>query len=171
MDLHPSLEAIAGWVGKWEGNGRGDYPTIEAFEYREKIGFQAPPGKPFLVYRQHTEDLGGAPLHSEAGYLRLTAEGPELVIAQPTGLIEMHTGRLDGTTLEFHSKAVVATPTAKPVSEVVRRITVQNDTLSYTLDMAFRHVPLTRHLEANLTRVTTSSGRRRFTVDGNPADS
>ena len=162
MDLNPALEPIAFLAGKWHGRGHGDYPTIEAFEYREKVGFRPAPFKPFLMYRQHTEDLDGAPLHSETGYLRMTPEGPELVIAQPTGLTEVHVGRLTGHTLEFHSTAVLATPTAKPVSEVARRITVEGDTLSYTLDMAYRDVPLTLHLEAVLTRMATraSAGDR-----------
>jgi hypothetical protein len=159
MDLHPSLEAVARLVGKWEGTGYGDYPTIEPFEYREKIGFQAASGKPFLVYRQHTEDLEGAPLHSETGYLRMPAAGPELVIAQPTGLAEVHQGELVGQTLEFRSTGMLATPTAKPVSEVVRRITVDGDTLSYTLDMAYLEVPLTLHLEATLMRVARAQAR------------
>lgn len=153
MDLHPALEPISFLTGKWQGRGRGDYPTIEPFEYREKIGFRAPPAKPFLVYRQHTEDLDGLALHSETGYLRMTPAGPELVIAQPTGLAEIHTGRLEGRTLEFHSKVVATTPTAKPVSQVARRISVEGNTLSYTLDMAYLDVPLTAHLEATLTRV------------------
>ena len=111
------------------------------------------PDKPFLAYRQHTEGLDGEPLHSEVGYLRMTPDGPELVIAQTTGLTEIHTGELLGQTLEFRSKAVAATPTAKPVSEVARRITVEGDVLSYTLDMAYLEVPLTLHLEAELRRV------------------
>ena len=162
VDLHPALAPVAPLIGKWHGRGRGDYPTIEPFEYFEKVGFQAPPGKPFLVYRQHTEDLDGAPLHSETGYLRMTPQGPELVIVQPTGLAEVHTGRLQGQTLEFYSKAVLATPTAKPVSEVARRLSVDDETLSYTLDMAYQDVPLTRHLEAVLTRKRTpaSAGDR-----------
>ena len=153
MDLHPALAQVSFLAGKWQGGGRGEYPTIDPFEYREKIGFRAAPGKPFLVYRQHTEDLDGAPLHSEPGYLRMTPSGPELVIAQPTGLTEVHAGHLTGQTLEFHSTAVHASPTAKPVSEVARRIAVDGDTLSYTLDMAYREVPLTLHLEATLVRM------------------
>ncbi len=66
----------------------------------------------------------------------------------------MHVGRLDGGSLEFRSTGMLVTATAKPVSEVVRRITVDGNTLSYTLDMAYRDVPITLHLEATLTRVT-----------------
>lgn len=153
MDLHPALEPVAFLAGKWEGAGHGQYPTIESFSYREKIGYRAPPGKPFFTYRQHTEAMDGSPLHSETGYLRMTPAGPELVIAQPTGLAEIHTGTLDAGTIEFHSTQVAATPTAKPVSDVVRTITVEGDTLTYTLDMAYRDVPLTLHLEATLSRM------------------
>jgi hypothetical protein len=153
MDVHPDLEPIRFLVGSWQGTGRGEYPTIEPFTYHEEIAFVPGPGKPFLVYTQRTQDEDGAPMHSEAGFVRMTADGPELVIAQPTGLVEVHDGELIDTTLEFRTTAMGATATAKPVGEVVRRIVVAGDTLSYALDMAYTGVPLTRHLTATLQRV------------------
>ncbi|MBT8166069.1 MAG: FABP family protein [Acidimicrobiia bacterium] len=153
MDLHPLLEPIRFLVGSWHGTGRGEYPTIESFGYREDVSFLAGPGKPFLFYTQRTRSEADAPLHSEAGYVRMTPDGPELVVAQPTGLVEVHGGELTGTTLVFESTTVGATETAKAVERVVRRITGAGETLSYTLDMAYAGVPLTVHLAATLYRV------------------
>jgi hypothetical protein len=167
MDVHPDLEPIRFLVGSWHGEGRGEYPTIEPFAYHEEIAFVPGPGKPFLAYTQRTRGEDQAPMHSEAGFVRMSAGGPELVIAQPTGLVEVHdgeltdtgtytpspTGRSPATTVEFRSTAMGATATAKAVREVVRRIVVAGDTLSYTLDMAYTGVPLTRHLTATLQRV------------------
>lgn len=152
MQLHPDLEPIRFLVGSWRGEGHGQYPTIDPFTYTEEVSYVPGPGKPFLLYTQRTRGEDGAPLHSEMGYVRMTPAGPELVIAQPTGLTEIHRGSLEGTSLEFHSIAVHASPTAKAVSEVVRRLSVFDDALSYTLDMAYADVGLTLHLEAMLPR-------------------
>jgi hypothetical protein len=154
VDLHPDLEPVRFLVGSWRGAGRGEYPTIEPFRYTEEVSYVSGPAKPFLAYTQRTRGEDGSPLHSEVGYLRMTPAGPELVIAQPTGLIEVHRGVLTGTGLEFRSLTVEASPTAKAVGTVVRRLSAtEDDALSYTLDMAYADVPLTLHLEARLERV------------------
>lgn len=150
--MHSELEPIEFLIGTWSGEGRGGYPTIEPFAYSETVTFTSGPGKPFLAYVQRTKSSDGEPLHSEAGYVRMTASGPEWIIAQPTGLTEVHTGTLEGTTLSFESQTVSASPTAKAVAAVARKLTVTGEALSYTLDMAYRHVPLSLHLEATLYR-------------------
>ncbi len=152
MDLHPNLEPIRFLLGTWSGAGAGRYPTITPFEYTEDATYVAGGGKPFVFYTQRTLGSDGLALHAEAGYLRMTAEGPELIIAQPTGLTEIHRGKLTGTGLEFRSDMVHASRTAKAVGAVERRLLVEDDTLSYTLDMAYSGHPLSLHLEATLHR-------------------
>jgi hypothetical protein len=153
VDIHPALESIGPLLGVWAGDGRGQYPTIDSFAYTEEISFLPGPGKPFAAYTQRTWAADGSPLHAEVGYLRVTPDGLELIIAQPTGLVEIHQGEKAGRTLVFRSLSVHASPTAKAVGEVVRRLTVDGDSLSYTLDMAYAEVSLTLHLEATLHRV------------------
>lgn len=150
--VHPDLEPVRFLIGTWEGSGRGSYPTIDPFGYVEVVSFAPGPGKPFLSYVQRTKSEDGEPLHSEAGYLRMTGRGPEWIIAQPTGLTEVHSGTVRGQTLVFGADSVSASPTAKAVGAVARRLTVDGDALSYTLDMAYLDVPLTLHLEATLYR-------------------
>ncbi len=156
MQLHPGLEPIRFLMGSWRGMGNGRYPTIDPFSYTEEVSYRPGPGKPFLLYTQATRSGDGTPLHSEMGYLRMTPAGPELVLAQPTGLAEVHHGVLEGTSLAFHSVTVQASPTAKAVSEVVRHLVVEDDSLSYRLDMAYADVGLSLHLEATLYRVSES---------------
>ena len=152
---HPSLASLAFLVGTWRGRGNGRYPTIEPFEYVEEAVFTPGPGKPFIAYRQRTRRAGAdEPLHSESGYIRPGGtDGTELVIAQPTGIVEVHTGEIDGDQVHFRSTEVRTSSTAVDVSRVERYIRVVGDTMRYRLWMAAVGQPLQVHLEAELTRV------------------
>ncbi len=92
---HPDLARLTFLFGTWKGQGSGRYPTINPFEYLEEASFNPGPDKPFVTYRQRTRRVGnGEPLHSETGYIRTTdPDRIELVIAQPIGIVEIHTGR------------------------------------------------------------------------------
>ncbi len=155
-ELHPELAELAGLLGTWRGRGRGDYPTIEPFEYLEEVTF-AHVGKPFLAYVQKTRRLvdgePGEPLHAEAGYLRPAGPGAaELVIAQPTGIVEVHTGPIDGGVIDLRAQTVGLTPTAKRVHAVRRRLSLDGHTLTYDLWMGHADTPETHHLTATLER-------------------
>ena len=75
-----------------------------------------------------------------------------MVIAQPTGVTEIHVGPLLGTRLDLQSASVSLSPTAKSITAVGRAIEVVDDVLQYQLDMAAVGQPLQFHLEASLTR-------------------
>lgn len=153
MDLHPQLTPLSFLVGRWAGEGRGDYPTIDAFQYREEIEF-GHVGKPFLTYHQRTWSPAGDPLHTEFGYLRpVGTEEAELVIAQPTGITEIHGGTVDDGELRLRALQVGRSPTAKDVVAVTRDLRVIGDELSYRLQMAAVGQELQFHLEATLRRV------------------
>lgn len=151
-ELHPDAAPLAFLLGTWRGHGRGDYPTIESFAYEEEVTFSHA-GKPFLAYHQKTWAPSGEPLHTEHGYLRPVGQDrAELVIAQPTGVTEIHEGTVAGQRLELRSIDVGLSPTAKSVTAVARALEVADDTLSYRLEMAAVGRPLQYHLEASLAR-------------------
>lgn len=156
--LHPSVVPLAALLGTWRGEGHGEYPTIEPFDYHETVVF-AHVGKPFLSYQQRTADSAtGLPLHSESGYLRAVGgERLEMTIAQPSGILEVLEGTWsdDGGALvvRLESTAVPRTATAKRVDAVRRTLRVEPDLLSYTLHMAAVGEPLTLHLTAALGRL------------------
>lgn len=157
---HPApdaaVPAIALFAGTWAGSGSGHFPTIEDFEYTERIEFGLTP-KPFLTYTSRTRGLpDGQPLHMESGYLRPTPHGElELLITQPTGFVEIHRGTVDDDgTLELTPHTLAASPDAKPVHEVRRVLRVTGDTLTYDMWMAHGQTPLTHHLTATLHRET-----------------
>jgi len=155
-------EAFGFLVGTWVGEGKGEYPTIESFSYREEITFSPVPTKGFLAYQQKTwKSDTDQPLHSESGYLRPADGGVELVLAQPTGLVELHNGAISGDEtshrIDFVSTLVTGTPTAVDVTAVERSIEVTGDSLTYRMRMRAVGQPLTHHLAATLTRQTDVS--------------
>jgi hypothetical protein len=157
--LHPAAEALAFLLGTWTGAGRGRYPTIEPFEYGEEVRVWHV-GKPFLAYTQRTWAIDdGRPLHAEAGYWRATVTGGvELVLAHPTGIVEVEEGTVEAERggrariLALATSTVGRTATAKAVDRLERTIRVDADTLTYRLRMAAVGQPLQDHLEAELHR-------------------
>jgi THAP4-like, heme-binding beta-barrel domain len=153
-EFHPALAPLEFLLGTWRGGGAGHYPTIEPFEYVEDISF-VHVGKPWLLYTQRTRHaVEDRPLHAETGYWRPIGDADvEVVMSYPTGHVEIAAGAVDGTSVAVTTSSILATPTAKRVDRVERRIVVTGDELIYTLAMAAVGEPLTPHLEATLHRV------------------
>lgn len=149
------LGPLAAFAGTWRGSGAGHYATIDSFVYDEEIEL-SPSGKPFLFYRQKTfAPGGGRRMHTEAGYLRLAGtDHVELVIAQPTGILELQRSPADARVLEFTQHTLGISPDAKQVLGVRRRFELTDpNTLTYDLWMAYADVPMSHHLRATLNRV------------------
>lgn len=159
MAVHPDIATLEFLLGTWKGEGVGIYPTIDDFSYREEISFMAPPGKPFLHYSQKTwradgHPESGTPLHTECGYVRpVEGGGAEFVIAQPSGIVEVHSGTVQGSTVSFTSDLVAQTRTAKEVKSVDRTIMVEGDELRYEMWMGAVGQPHQLHLKASLKRM------------------
>ncbi|AQP43450.1 FABP family protein [Tessaracoccus flavus] len=157
--MHVNLLPAAALAGTYVGLGRGEYPTIEGFEYREELTF-ADVGKPFLQYVQRTWSADGErPMHTESGYLRIGEGGHiEMTIAQPMGQTESCEGTLtveDGVlTLTLNAK-VTNTTTAKVVHATKRTYHLVGDQLATTFDMEAVGEEMGRHLTSTLKRVAT----------------
>jgi hypothetical protein len=152
--LHADVAHLAFLLGTWRGRGRGEYPTIEAFDYEEEVRFEHV-GDDYLFYTQRSwspED--GAPIHFERGFLRPGGERRvELTVAHVIGLTEVAEGRADGAGFEVATTVIGRTATGMDVNGLERRYRVDGEVLSYEVDMATGATPLRRHLTAELRRV------------------
>lgn len=156
-ELPPPARFLAPLVGRWTGEGAGQWPAEPRFRYREEVSF-LPTGKAFLAYQQRTWALDDArPLHGEVGYLRAAGAGDvELLVVQPTGFAEIHVGTFAGGELVVRLAELTRAPTALPVTAVERRASVAGDLLDYRLRIAMNGEPLADHLRGRLVRDSAS---------------
>jgi THAP4-like, heme-binding beta-barrel domain len=156
-NLHPDCVPVAWLLGTWRGNGRGDYPTIEPFEYGQELIFTHD-GRPFFHYmaRAWIVDENGEKLREgaiETGFLRCRPESKvELVLSHPTGFAEIWYGEASGGKIEISTDAVARTESAKEVASGHRLYGNVEGDLLYAYDMAAMGQPLQPHLWARLKR-------------------
>jgi THAP4-like, heme-binding beta-barrel domain len=156
-NLHPDVVPIAFLLGHWQGNGHGDYPTIDKFEFGQEIAFTHD-GRPFLHYFSRTwliDDDGNEvrPLALETGFFRPKPEGVlEVVMVHPTGFAEIYYGSVDGAKIEMATDAVARTATAKEYSGGHRLYGLVEGDLLWTFDMAAVGQQLQPHIWARLRR-------------------
>jgi hypothetical protein len=180
-DLHPALLGLLPYVGVWRGRGRGGYSTIDDFTYAQEVRFSHD-GRPFLAYESRSwlldaDDQPVRPAAREVGWWRPVgwtgppaggaersprSSGPndvtqsddvEILLAHPTGFLELYVGKIDGLKVEVVTDAVVRTVTAKEVRAGHRLYGIVEGALMYAYDMAAVGEPLQPHLAARLERV------------------
>ncbi len=150
--MHPLVEPLAWMLGTWVGEGRGVYPSIDDFTYRETIELTHA-GKPVIVYSSCTRSPGGRALHSESGFWRPQDDGTiEVVLAHSFGLTEVMHGTVEGTTVRLRSIDFLGTPSAKRVDGEERVLEFEQDVLRYEMSLDFGGHGMQNHLAATLRR-------------------
>ena len=156
-NLHPLCGPVVWLLGTWQGNGHGDYPTIDAYEFGQELVFQQD-GRPFFHYfsRSWVLDAEGNKVREaaqETGFLRCLPEGKlELVLSHNTGFTEIWYGVADGGKMELHTAGVGYSETAKEVTAGHRLYGNVEGDLLYAYDMEAMGQELQPHLWARLQR-------------------
>jgi THAP4-like, heme-binding beta-barrel domain len=156
-NLHPDCGPVAWLLGTWRGNGHGDYPTIEPFQFGQELIFTHD-GRPFFHYmsRAWVIDENGEKVRDaaiETGFLRCRPEGKvEFLLTHNTGFVEIYYGTAEGGKLDLTTDAVVRTETAKEYTGGKRLYGNVESDLLYAFDMASMGQPLQPHIWARLVR-------------------
>ena len=156
--VHPDLAPLAFLLGRWEGAGVVGYPTIESANFGQEITFSHN-GKPFLSYVSRTWRLDeeghiGAPLATESGFWRPQPDNKlEVMMAHPTGIVEIYLGQVSGTRIDLATDVVARTESAKEYTAGRRLYGLIGEDLGWAYDMAAVGQPLQSHMSAQLKRV------------------
>lgn len=161
VDLPERLRPLAWLVGRWEGVGVVGYPTIESVNFGQEV-VCSHDGRGFLEWSSHTWLLDNEtgervrPLATELGFWRPNEDGSEveLLLAHPTGVLEMLYGPIEPAKLILSTDSVVRSPLAKEYNAATRHYGLVDSKLLWVMDMAAVEQPLQSHISATLTRVS-----------------
>ena len=152
-NLHPDCGPIAWMLGTWRGNGHGDYPTIEPFQFGQELIFQQD-GRPFFHYMARAwivDDEGNKVRDAaqETGFIRADPRARSRCCSRTTPA-SSRSGTATPTTgkLEIVTDAVARTDSAKEYVGGKRLYGNVEGDLLYAYDMAAMGQPLQPHLWA-----------------------
>jgi hypothetical protein len=145
--------------GSWKGEGRGQFPGVTSFNFRETLTFTRRDEKT-MAYEQHTQKLYDGqteylPSHWENGFISILDNGDlQLVNIQVGGRNEVLAGAVEDLDsmfrIHFVSKALNNDP--RMVSSA-RMFELQDDILHYEMEMHTTKVDQsTPHLSITLQR-------------------
>lgn len=162
MNTQPitSSQILTLLAGTWKGEGRGEFPTVTSFDYRETLTFTRRNEK-ILSYEQRTQKHYDGQTeylesHWENGFLRILENGDlELVNTQSSGRGEALVGQIETVEpfvrLRFASKAFMND--TRMVSSA-RTFELEGDTLRYEMEMQTTQVnQSTHHVKITLQRI------------------
>ena len=146
--------------GVWKGKGRGQFPGVTSFDFRETLTFTRRDEKT-LAYEQRTQKLYDGqtdylPSHWENGFISILETGElQLANIQVGGRNEVLVGIVEALDsllrIHFVSKALNNDP--RMVSSV-RTFELEGEALRYEMGMQTTKVDrLTQHLQITLQRV------------------
>lgn len=164
-DLARPLVALAWMLGRWEGTGVVGYPTTGPDRLFGQELTVSHDGRPFLRWESLTwelDDAGqlGDPLATETGFWRVPGgeagvDGTEveLLLAHPTGYLEMFVGRAHAGKIEVATDVVARSPSAEEYSAATRLYGQVDGDLLWAMDVAAGGHAMRSHSSARLQKV------------------
>jgi hypothetical protein len=159
--LHTDLAPLAWLVGRWAGAGLVGYPTMESARFGQEV-VCSHDGRRFLRWESRSwllDDDGNQvrPLATELGFWRPAAAEDdadvELLLAHPTGFLELYAGSAEPAKVELATDGVMRSPDAKEYTAAKRMYGYVGGNLMWVMDMAAVGQPMQSHLSAELKRV------------------
>ena len=145
--------------GAWTGEGRGEFPGVTSFAYRETLVFTRHDDRS-LAYEQRAQKRYDGQTewlvsHWESGFVRILENSELEMVSAQIGRSEVLVGSIETvggvTQIHFVSKTITNDP--RMVSSM-RMLALEGDTLRYEMGMHTTKVErLTSHLKIALQRV------------------
>ena len=157
MDFH--ISDIYFLIGKWEGSGFAQFPTIESVEYNETLIFSANMTDTVLFYEQrswiNSGSRAGMPIFWESGFF-IQKENTEFVLSncQKSGRVEVSKGKIskdhNSWKLLFENEMTSDTR----LERITREYVFNPEEIHYKLNMKMKNVDKHQnHLRAFLKKV------------------
>lgn len=145
--------------GNWAGEGRGQFPTVTSFDYRETLMFTRRDEKT-LAHKQRTQKRYDGQTewlesHWEFGFIRILESGELEMTSAQIGRVEVLTGKIETQDalirIHFVSKSITNDP--RMVSST-RTFELEGDSLRYEMEMQTTAIDRSmKHLEISLQRM------------------
>jgi hypothetical protein len=145
--------------GTWTGEGRGEFPSVTSFAYRETLRFTRRDAS-CLTYEQKTQKLYDGqteyvPSHAETGSICILENGGLELVSEQVGRNEVLIGSIEPVDalvrIHFASKSITNDP--RMISSA-RTFELEGDTLRYEMGMhTIKVEQLMPHLKISLQRV------------------
>ncbi len=144
--------------GIWSGEGRGEFPTVTSFDYRETLTFTHRDEK-ILAYEQRTQKRYDGQTewlesHWENGFIRILENSELELTSAQIGRTEVLIGSIESIDAMFRINFVSKTITndSRMVSSA-RTFELEGDTLRYEMEMQTTKVnQSTPHVKIDLKR-------------------
>lgn len=145
--------------GTWTGEGRGEFPGVTSFDYREILTFTRRDGN-CLDYEQKTQKRYDGqteylPSHAETGSINILENGGLELVSAQIGRNEVLIGSIEpmGATVRIHFVSKSITDDPRMISST-RTFELEGDSLRYEMCMHTTKVAqLTPHLKISLRRI------------------
>ena len=126
--------------GIWAGEGRGQFPTVTSFDYRETLTFTRRDEKTF-AYEQRTQkryddQTEWLESHWENGFIRILESGALELTSAQIGRTEVLIGSVEsvGDIFRIHFVSKTITNDPRMISSA-RRFELENNILRYEMEM------------------------------------
>ncbi|XP_048746895.1 peroxynitrite isomerase THAP4-like [Ostrea edulis] len=155
--LHNAAKPLEWLIGKWKGQGKGIYPTIQDFDFLEELEFFHV-GQPMLQFSFYSVNKEtNKPLHREIGFIRIKPGTNQIacISSHNNGVSEMAEGTVAGqiVSLESHTIGRMTFGKDPKTVKLKRTFTLDGDTLHQVVYMETDTVPLTEHLRTTYKKV------------------
>ncbi|ANS79992.1 hypothetical protein SGUI_2596 [Serinicoccus hydrothermalis] len=156
--MHPDNAPLAWLLGSWAGAGVVGYPTMESRNFGQEVEVTHD-GRPFLHWSSSTwllDEQGGKEelFATETGFWCPQPDGEvELLLAHPTGVVEMYYGRTEQAKVEVATDSIVRSPRSRDYSAAQRLYGYVGGNLMWVMDMAAEGYEMQSYMSAELKRV------------------